>query len=125
MCGIYGAVAIDDGCDLRAQRDTFATMDARLSHRGPDDSGLHVSADGRFALGHRRLSIVDVSRAGRQPLWNEDHTVGMVFNGEIYNYLALRSALEPEHRFSSATDSEVIVHGYESYGAGVVTRLDG
>lgn len=125
MCGIYGAVAIDAGCDLRSERETFAEMDARLSHRGPDDSGFHLSANGRLALGHRRLSIVDVSRAGRQPLWNEEQTVGMVFNGEIYNYVALRRELEPEHRFSSATDSEVIVHGYESYGADVVSKLDG
>src|SRR5687767_5730786 len=125
MCGIYGAVALDDGCDLRSQREIFTAMDARLSHRGPDDSGFHVADDGRIALGHRRLSIVDISRAGRQPLWSEDRSVGMVFNGEIYNYVALRKALQPDHKFSSATDSEVIVHGYEAHGADVVSHLDG
>jgi asparagine synthase (glutamine-hydrolysing) len=124
MCGIYGAFATG-GRDVRELQPSFAAMDEALRHRGPDDCGLHIDADGRVALGHRRLSILDLSAAGRQPMWNEAATVGLVFNGEIYNYRELRTALARDHRFRSATDSEVIVHGYEAYGEAILDRLDG
>lgn len=124
MCGFYGAVAAP-GDDLRDRSPMFAEMDRRLRHRGPDDSDFYMPADGSVALGHRRLSIIDVSAAGRQPLWNEDGTVALIFNGEIYNFQALRRELSASHRFRSGTDSEVIVHGYETWGEGIVERLDG
>ena len=124
MCGFYGAVA-SPGVDLRALAPVFAEMDVRLRHRGPDDSDFYMPADGSVALGHRRLSIIDVSAAGRQPLWNEDGAIALIFNGEIYNFQELRRELSRCHQFRSGTDSEVIVHGYETWGEGIVDRLDG
>lgn len=95
-----------------------------LRHRGPDGSGTYL--DGSLALGHRRLSIIDVSKAGRQPIANEDRTVWLTYNGEIFNYRELRSSLERSgHHFQSKTDSEVIVHLYEEYGLDLVDQLDG
>jgi asparagine synthase (glutamine-hydrolysing) len=94
----------------------------RLRHRGPDGSGLH--AVGHAVLGHRRLSIIDVARGG-QPLLSEDGRIALVCNGEIYNHESLRARLEERHRFSSRSDSEVIVHLYEETGADCVTALDG
>jgi asparagine synthase (glutamine-hydrolysing) len=124
MCGFCGAVAYgwsageDPGVVLR-MRDTMV-------HRGPDDAGAYHSADGRIALGHRRLSIVDLSAAGRQPMSNEDGTVWIVFNGEIYNHLELRPGLEARgHRYRSATDTETLIHLYEEHGEGMLHRVRG
>ncbi|HII68372.1 TPA: asparagine synthase (glutamine-hydrolyzing), partial [Candidatus Woesearchaeota archaeon] len=95
-----------------------------ISHRGPDQSGTFC--DGHMTLGHRRLSIIDLSERGRQPMFNETGDVCVIFNGEIYNYRELRSGLITKgHRFSSETDTEVLVHGYEEYGAGIVSYLNG
>jgi asparagine synthase (glutamine-hydrolysing) len=95
-----------------------------LIHRGPDDAGLYI--DGPVGLGHRRLSIVDLSTAGHQPMTNEDGSVWLVFNGEIYNYVELASALRARgHTFRSATDSEVIIHLYEEQGPGCLQSLNG
>ncbi|MCC6781324.1 MAG: asparagine synthase (glutamine-hydrolyzing) [Planctomycetes bacterium] len=121
MCGIAGILhrdgSVPDGAALRR-------MTAALTHRGPDDSG-HLVLPG-IALGHRRLSIIDLSPAGRQPLANEDETVWTVFNGEIFDYLELRERLEGlGHRFRTHTDTEVIVHGYEEWGDAFVERLNG
>ncbi len=124
MCGICGILAFSDSfaCDERvvvAMRDT-------MTHRGPDDSGAWSSPEGRAALGHRRLSIVDVSHYGHQPMSNEDGSVWVVFNGEIYNHTKLRLELEARgHRFRSRCDTETIVHLYEDYGERCVDRLDG
>ncbi|HEU5443110.1 MAG TPA: asparagine synthase (glutamine-hydrolyzing), partial [Steroidobacteraceae bacterium] len=99
-------------------------MKARLVHRGPDDHGSYV-AEG-VSLGHRRLSIVDLSEAGRQPLSNEDGTVWITFNGEIYNHLELRTRLQARgHVFRSRTDTEAIVHAYEEYGLDFASHLTG
>src|SRR5207237_1198196 len=93
-------------------------------HRGPDAWG--VWSDAACALGHRRLAIIDLSEGGRQPLSNEDGTVWITFNGEIYNFQALRSELEDlGHRFRTRTDTEVIVHAYEQWGTECVRRLRG
>ncbi len=101
-------------------------MGEAIRHRGPDDAALYISEAGAVALGHRRLSIIDLSEKGRQPLWNEQNTIGLVFNGEIYNFQILRTELEESgHQFRSHTDSEVILHGYEQHGEGVFDRLDG
>jgi asparagine synthase (glutamine-hydrolysing) len=116
MCGICGFNWSDE---LLIER-----MKARLVHRGPDDHGSYV-AEG-ISLGHQRLSIVDLSEAGRQPLCNEDGTVWITFNGEIYNHLELRSRLEAKgHVFRSRTDSEAIVHAYEEYGLDFAKHLTG
>src|SRR5690242_19098340 len=116
MCGICG---FNWGDERLIER-----MKARLVHRGPDDHGTYV-AEG-VSLGHRRLSIVDLSEAGRQPLSNEDGTVWITFNGEIYNQLELRSRLESKgHVFRSRTDTEAIVHAYEQYGLDFARHLTG
>jgi len=116
MCGICGFNWSD--------RLLIERMKARLVHRGPDDHGSYV-AEG-VSLGHRRLSIVDLSEAGRQPLCNEDGTVWITFNGEIYNHLELRSRLEATgHVFRSRTDTEAIVHAYEEHGLDFARHLTG
>lgn len=97
----------------------------RLRHRGPDGVSAYVSPTGRCVLGHSRLKVIDLE-TGDQPMGNEDGTVQVVFNGEIYNFRELRRELEGlGHRFRSRSDTEVIVHGYEAWGDGVAERLDG
>jgi asparagine synthase (glutamine-hydrolysing) len=97
-----------------------------MQHRGPDDAGEYYSPDGRVALGHRRLSIVDLSAAGHQPMSNEDGSLWIVFNGEIYNHAELRGGLEAKgHRYRSHTDTETLLHLYEEEGAAMLHRLRG
>jgi asparagine synthase (glutamine-hydrolysing) len=121
MCGIV-AVWQRDGRPCRAE-DVVAMRDVMV-HRGPDDAGLYI--DGSVGLGHRRLSILDLSTAGHQPMSNEDGTIWLVFNGEIYNYIELASALRARgHTFRSATDSEVIIHLYEEEGPRCLQSLNG
>jgi asparagine synthase (glutamine-hydrolysing) len=118
MCGILGVVskhAID--------RDAFSGALGTLTCRGPDQEG--VLFDGRVALGHRRLSIIDLSEAGRQPMRNEDRSLALVYNGEVYNYQALRREIEGAHRWTSQTDTEVLLHGFEEWGQGLVDRIEG
>ena len=116
MCGICGFTWNDEGL-IRAMAET-------LSHRGPDQDGFFCSD--HVSLGHRRLSIIDLSENGRQPMFNEDGSVVVVFNGEIYNFAELRSELEHKgHVFSSRSDTEVIIHGYEEWGLGSIDRLRG
>src|SRR5437879_13524556 len=120
MCGISGIVS--PGSPV-SQRAVELSLDAQ-QHRGPDASGSW--ADGVCALGHRRLAIIDLSEAGRQPLSNEDGTLWITFNGEIYNFQALRQRLEGfGHRFRTGTDTEVIVHAYEQWGTECLRRLRG
>lgn len=122
MCGIVGIV----GTEPRAYADEVVRMRDSLVHRGPDDAGHWVSADGRVALGHRRLSIIDLSPLGHQPMTNEDGSIRLVFNGEIYNFQQLRRELvKAGHFFRSATDTEVILHGYEEWGLRCIDRLRG
>jgi asparagine synthase (glutamine-hydrolysing) len=112
MCGICGIV---DYQHQQVDADLVVAMRDVMISRGPDDSGLYVGPN--VALGHRRLSIIDLSPAGHQPMGNEDGSVQLVFNGEIYNFQDLRSQLvQAGHRFVSKTDSEVLVHGYEQWG---------
>ena len=104
----------------------LARMRDLIAHRGPDDAGSYVAPDGRVGLANRRLSIIDLSAGGHQPLANEDGTVWIAFNGEIYNYRELRPALLARgHVFASQSDTEVIVHLYEEYGADCVQHLRG
>jgi asparagine synthase (glutamine-hydrolysing) len=101
-------------------------MTDALVHRGPDGDGYHVDEDARIFLGHRRLAIIDIG-GGAQPMWNEEKTVGVIFNGEIYNHVELRKQLEGlGHRFrSDHSDTEVLVHGFEEWGTGLPVRLNG
>lgn len=121
MCGIAGVAGLTaDGPDTDA---LLGRMCGAIRHRGPDDEG-HFVAPG-VGLGMRRLSIIDVA-GGQQPIGNEDGSVQVVFNGEIYNHHALRSALSAErHEFRTHADTETIVHGYEEWGDDVVSHLRG
>lgn len=117
MCGIAGFVG-------RGSADDVSRMIGSIRHRGPDDQGIYC-AEG-VGLGHARLSIIDLSTSGHQPMWNATHTVGIVFNGEIYNFLKLKKTLVGEgHRFVSNSDTEVIIALYERYGEQCFARLDG
>ncbi len=121
MCGIAGIVD-------RSEPDpggALGRMLARIVHRGPDGEGTHISKEDGLAIGMRRLSIIDLE-GGTQPIWNEDQTVAVVFNGEIYNYLELRAELEAKgHIFRTHSDTEVLVHLYEEMGADMTKRLRG
>ena len=121
MCGIVAAYRRNGG---RVDRNIVIEMRDALRHRGPDDEGLFVEAN--VGLGHRRLSIVDLTAAGHQPMTNEDGNLWLVFNGEIYNYVELAQGLRARgHRFHSHTDSEVILHLYEEEGEDCVKHLNG
>ncbi|MDH3605111.1 MAG: asparagine synthase (glutamine-hydrolyzing), partial [Candidatus Tectomicrobia bacterium] len=116
MCGIAGFSWQDEAL--------VSTMTQTLAHRGPDQYGVYTDAG--VSLGHRRLSIIDLSEHGRQPMSNEDGTVWVTYNGEIYNFPELRRTLEAKgHTFRSRTDTEVIVHAYEEYGPTCVQRFNG
>jgi asparagine synthase (glutamine-hydrolysing) len=120
MCGIAGQITFDN---RPVSRQRIASMGARLRHRGPDDAGVYVH--GGVGLAHQRLSILDLSPAGHQPMSNEDGTVWIVFNGEIYNFQDLRARLADRHVFRSRTDTEVIIHLYEEFGLECVAMLRG
>jgi len=121
MCGIAGIIAFDN-LSLE-DREIVELMTETLTHRGPDGSGFYF--DRMAALGHRRLSIIDLE-AGKQPMSNEDGSVWVVFNGEIYNYLDLKEWLEKKgHRFRTSSDTEVIVHLYEEVGEDFPVQLRG
>lgn len=122
MCGICGFVS-RDGHKTGYARQVVHAMCGTIVHRGPDDEGVHVDADA--AIGMRRLSIIDVE-GGHQPIYNEAETICVVLNGEIYNFRELRAELERKgHRFTTRSDTEVIVHLYEEYGNECVRRLNG
>jgi len=121
MCGIVGV------CNLNGEpvaSGLLARLTRLIAHRGPDGEGVYT--DGEVGLGHRRLAIIDLSTAGNQPMANETGDVVLDYNGEIYNFQQLRVELEAlGHRFHSHTDSEVVVHAYEEWGASCVDRFDG
>ena len=119
MCGIAGIFERDtDNTQLMSE------MLATIEHRGPDDQSIYTYQD--FTLGHRRLSIIDVSTCGNQPIFNEDKSICVIFNGEIYNYEEIREELKSKgHVFYTATDTEVLVHLYEEYGTGFFNKLNG
>src|SRR5438105_14730676 len=108
MCGINGILSYD--LDRKPDRGLIEAMNHAMAHRGPDEEGVYV--DGHVGLGTRRLSIIDLS-AGQQPMSNEDGTVWITYNGEIYNYAELREGLIARgHTFKTRSDTEVIVHLY-------------
>ena len=114
MCGICGIAARPGGSVATS---TIEAMALTLRHRGPDDHGTWRSADGRVGFGHRRLSIIDLSPAGHQPMHDASGALTIAFNGEIYNFIELRGQLESlGHRFRTATDTEVILASYRQWG---------
>ncbi|MDD2637006.1 MAG: asparagine synthase (glutamine-hydrolyzing), partial [Bacteroidales bacterium] len=122
MCGITGWWNKTN----KINHDLFYAMRDTLVHRGPDGFGSYFSADDQLALGHRRLSFLDLSDAASQPISNEDNSIWLTINGEIYNYKELREILETKnHVFKSQTDSEVVVHAYEEWGTDMINMLEG
>ena len=124
MCGIYGYLSPTGTIDPTILR----RMGHPLKHRGPDDEGEVIldSSEVSVGLGHKRLSIIDLSPAGKQPMANEDETIWITFNGEIYNFREIRKELEGKgHKFRSHSDTEVIVHLYEELGTKCLERLNG
>ena len=118
MCGIAGYVS-----ENKIEPAVLKAMTERIAHRGPDGEGFFV--DDKCGLGHRRLAIIDL-KTGDQPIYNEDKTIVVVFNGEIYNFQTLRQELEEKgHRFQTQTDTEVLVHGYEEWGGVLTEKLRG
>src|SRR2546427_8651970 len=121
MCGIAG-IYFPDGKSPEAEQ-LAKRMTSALTHRGPDEGGYH--ADAKTVLGHRRLSIIDL-KSGQQPIYNEDRTISVVFNGEIYNFEEIRDRLLAEgHVFRTNSDTETIVHAYESWGERCVEAFRG
>jgi asparagine synthase (glutamine-hydrolysing) len=121
MCGICGKIFLDPRKHVEAE--TIHRMAQALAHRGPEAEGFHIR--GAAGLGHRRLKIIDVA-AGLQPMYNEDHSLVVIFNGEIYNHLALRRELAScGHHFKTNSDTEVLLHGYEQWGRELLRRLRG
>ncbi|MCY7315046.1 MAG: asparagine synthase (glutamine-hydrolyzing) [Rubrivivax sp.] len=120
MCGIHGLIHLD-GRPVEPR--LLSAMGNVTQHRGPDDEGMHI--DGAAGIAMRRLSIIDLA-GGHQPLSNAERTLWLVCNGEIYNYRALRTELQAQgHRFATASDSEVLLHGYAQHGDAIVERLNG
>ena len=127
MCGIAGAIWWDSASSI--DRPVLKRMTDAIRHRGPNAEGHYVTGDGTrssagVSLGHRRLSIIDVGGSA-QPMGNEDGSIQIVFNGEIYNYRELRQQLTGAHQFRTDGDTEVIVHLYEEYGLDFVQHLRG
>ena len=116
MCGITGYKGKGDESILKRMNDS-------MSHRGPDDGGQNIFGD--VGLAQRRLSIIDTSSAGHQPMSNEDGTIWIVFNGEIYNYVEIKRLLKKKHSFKSQTDTEIIIHLYEEIGTEVFSKIHG
>ena len=121
MCGIAGKVYVNR--EREVEREILVRMRQAIQHRGPDDEGEYINKN--LGLSFRRLAIIDVA-TGHQPIQNEDKSLAIIFNGEIYNHKALRKELEGlEHTFTTQTDTEVILHGYEQWGADVCLHLRG
>ena len=119
MCGFTGFTNHIDNSNAVLQE-----MLNRIKHRGPDAEGTYIDED--IALGHRRLSIIDVSDAGTQPLYSADGNLALLFNGEIYNYQSIRQDLiEKGYQFATQTDSEVLIYGYQEYGTALLQKLRG
>ena len=123
MCGIVGFI---DKKDFRSLQKTLPDAISRLTHRGPDDTGLFFDAELGVGMGHRRLSVIDLSSAGRQPMSSDDGKVQIVYNGEVYNFKEIRETLEGlGHRFHTATDTEVILEAYLQWGIDCLQRFVG
>ena len=118
MCGITGYIS-----KKKNKEKILKDMLFQIVHRGPDDEGYYI--DDIVALGHRRLSIIDLN-TGKQPIFNEKKDKLITFNGEIYNYREIKKELQKKgHQFTTTTDTEVILHGYEEYGVDILKKLRG
>ena len=118
MCGIVGFCSEEENKGI-----TIKKMADRIIHRGPDQEGYYI--DEHIALGHRRLSIIDLDN-GTQPMFSEDNNLVLVFNGEIYNYIELKEELEKKnYTFKTNSDTEVLLHGYEAWGKNLPKKLRG
>lgn len=127
MCGINGAIVLE-AIDSRITEDYIVSMRDTMQHRGPDGAGMWVSEDARVGLGHRRLSIIDLSTTANQPMSNEDGSLQLVFNGEIYNHADIRRELEAVGKYKWKTDhsdTEVILHAFEEWGIDCLHRFRG
>jgi asparagine synthase (glutamine-hydrolysing) len=123
MCGIAGVFAYHNAAAPVRVEEVLEIREA-IQVRGPDGAGLWLSPDKRLVLAHRRLSIIDLSEAGMQPMATPDQSVRVVFIGEIYNYRGLRNGLEHQgHRFQPQCDTEVLLHLYQEYGEAMMDRL--
>ncbi|MCD6568821.1 asparagine synthase (glutamine-hydrolyzing) [bacterium] len=124
MCGIVGIYKVNNSSEVSEK--TLIEMRDTLTHRGPDDEGLYISSDRKLGLGFRRLAIIDLSPAGAEPMTNEDKSLWLVFNGEVYNFPELKKELiKKGHKFHSHTDAEVILHLYEERGEKLINELNG
>ncbi|MDA2921459.1 asparagine synthetase B, partial [Desulfobacterota bacterium AH_259_B03_O07] len=122
MCGIVGFYSDNNSIDesvLKSMRDA-------LSHRGPDDAGLYIEKEHNVGLAHRRLSILDLSSQGHQPMSNDDGSIWITYNGEVYNFKEIREELEKKsYAFKSNSDTEVLVKAYEEWGIDCVHKFIG
>lgn len=121
MCGITGHIK----CKHPVNQEIFTKMINTLAHRGPDGAGIFISENQKIALGHRRLSFLDLSDAGKQPMSNTDQTLWITFNGEIYNFIELREELNSVYHFKTASDTEVLLAAYETWGIDFILSLKG
>ncbi|HTA27035.1 MAG TPA: asparagine synthetase B, partial [Bacteroidia bacterium] len=128
MCGICGIIGLTD---KEIAENTISKMNAAIAHRGPDDEGVFI--DSGIALGHRRLSIIDLSKNGHQPMFSADGGFALIYNGELYNYKSLRLELQrakvgdsnAAYSFRTQSDSEVIIAAYQRWGAECVKYFNG
>ena len=127
MCGIVGTLSFDNS-NYKVNPEYIENMNQTMSHRGPDGSGLWISEDSRVGFGHRRLSIIDLSEKANQPMINDDKTVAIIFNGEIYNHQEIRNELESTNRYrwnTDHSDTEVILHAFEEWGIECLNKFRG
>src|SRR5215469_8171069 len=127
MCGIAGVLSFSNSSHWVCAQDLERMIDS-MAHRGPDGAGIWVAPDQRTALGHRRLSIIDLASTASQPMCNEDGTIWVVFNGEIYNHADIRRELNilGGHQWKTDhSDTEVILHAFEQWGIDCVHRFRG
>ena len=126
MCGITGIYSLKREEDIGFDNSIIQMREALL-HRGPDDRGVYISPDKRFYLAHTRLSIIDLTASGHQPMSDQEGSIWISYNGEIYNYRQLQNELkEKGYRFRSNSDTEVIINGYKEWGIdGLLKRLRG
>jgi len=123
VCGIVGLCTTENRF---VDKDLLLRMRDTLSHRGPDDAGIYLSGDKRVGLAHRRLSIIDLSQAGHQPMSDPDESLWIIFNGEIYNFQDIKKDLvQKGYRFRSNSDTEVIIHAYQEYGTACLELFNG
>jgi len=121
MCGILGQIQLSDKID----ESIFTNMLLSLSHRGPDHAGIKLSENKQLAFGHTRLSFIDLSDSGTQPMCDSDKQIWLTFNGEIYNYLEIKKELESSYSFQTNTDTEVIIAAYKVWGIDSLSKLKG